>query len=269
MKNPAHGQYPIFSLLLFFFYSIVSVNAQVLVHNDDNQTYTESKTVERSNATFVNVQISFLGGRMNVAGGSNELMNAKFGYSEMKWKPGVEYEVKNKIGNLKVSMPDAGDDIHMNDDNINEWNIRLNNDILLDLSIRLGGGEGDYDLSQLKMNSLEIKLGGGKLNIDLRNASLPKLDFKGIAGEATVDLSGNWKNDLEADFVCGIGELNLKLPEKIGVKVIASGILGEIHASDFFKEGSTYTNSAYKKTKITLNIDIFGGIGNVNLELVD
>jgi predicted membrane protein len=82
-------------------------------------------------------------------------------------------------------------------------------------------------------------------------------------------LSGKWNNDLDADFVCGFGELTLKLPENIGVKVKATGIMGNVEAPGFSKDGSTYTNDAFRKTKVTLYIDIFGGIGNVNLDLVE
>lgn len=241
----------------------------VISFNLKGKEFKETKSVKKGDATFVNAQISFLGGRIDISGGSQELMNARFEYSEMKWKPEVTYDVKNKIGNLKLWMPDAGDDISISDDDVNDWDIRLSNNTPMDLSIKLGGGEGNYNLSQLKMNSLEIKLGGGRLDIDLRNSSLPKLDFKAIAGEASLDLSGKWQNDLDADFVCGFGELNLRLPKNVGVNVKATGILGNIDAPGFSKEGSTYTNDAYQKTKVTLYIDIFGGIGNVNLELVE
>ena len=231
--------------------------------------YRERKSVNKGKATFVNVEIAFLGGTIDVSGGARELMDARFEYSDMEWKPEIEYDIKNKIGNLKVTMPDAADDININDEDLNQWDIKLNNDIPMDLTIKLGGGEGYYDLNNLKMNSLEIKLGGGKLDIDLKNSSLPRLDFKAVAGEATLDLSGKWSNDLDADFVCGFGELNLKLPENISVIVKASGIMGNVEAPGFSKDGSTYTNEAYRKTKVTLYIDIFGGIGNVNLELVE
>jgi len=231
--------------------------------------FKEKKSVNKGEATFVNVQIAFLGGSIDVSGGARELLDARFEYSEMEWKPEIEYRLKNKIGNLKVSMPDAEDDISINDEDVNNWDIQLNNDIPMDLSIKLGGGEGFYDLSNLKMNSLEIKLGGGKLDIDLRNSSLPRLDFKAVAGEATLDLSGKWSNDLDADFVCGFGELNLKLPKNISVSVKASGIMGNVEAPGFSRDGSTYTNDAFRKTKVTLYIDIFGGIGNVNLDQVE
>lgn len=231
--------------------------------------FKEKKTINKDEATFVNVEVAFWGGKIDISGGARELMDANFEYSELEWKPEVDYRLKNKIGNLKVSMPDAEGEINLNDEDLNQWDIRLNNDIPMDLNIKLGGGEGYYDLCNLKMNSLEIKLGGGKLNIDLKNSSLPRLDFKAVAGEAIIDLSGKWNNDLDADFVCGFGELTLKLPENIGVKVKATGIMGNVEAPGFSKDGSTYTNDAYRKAKITLYIDIFGGIGNVNLELVE
>jgi len=246
---------------------LIFLASNVSGKNGPGDSFKGKKSVNKGSATFVNVQINFLGGTMDISGGSKKLMNAKFEYSASVWKPEIEYKMRDKIGNLKLYMPDAEDDININDEDINEWDIKLNNDVRMDLSIKLGGGEGNYDLSQLKMNSLEIRLIGGKLDIDLRNSSLPRLDFKAFAGEANVDLSGKWENDLDADFVAGVGELNLKLPQKVGVRVHASGILGNIEAPGFIKEDNYYTNDAFRNTKITLYIDIFGGIGNVNLEL--
>ena len=229
----------------------------------------ESKTISKKNATLVNVDISFLGGTMVVSGGASDLLDAQFEYSRDRWQPQIDYAMKNKIGNLKISMPEADKNFSTNDDDVNAWDIKLNNNTLIDLSIKLGGGEGTYDLSELKMNNLVIRLLGGKLDIDLQNSSLPRLNFKAFAGEATVDLSGKWENDLNADFVGGVGELNLKLPEKVGVRVHATGILGNVEAPGFTKDGSDYTNDAFRKTKVTLYIDILGGIGNVRLDLVD
>jgi len=269
MKNLIKNQVLILFFIAFATILFVGLNSNIFAKFDNSDRHTESKSVSKGKATFVNVQISFLGGTMDVSGGSKKLMTAKFEYSEQKWKPKVDYHVKNNIGNLKVWMPDADDDISIDDDDLNEWDIRLTNNVPMDLSIKLGGGVGNYDLHSLTMNSLEIRLGGGKLKIDLRNSSLPRLDFKAIAGEATLDLSGKWENDLDADFICGVGELNLKLPDKVGVRINATGILGNINAPDFTKEDNTYTNDAYHETDVTLYIDIFGGIGNINLELVE
>lgn len=267
MKIQRQNNKAIFTIVIFTFLFSLAFNLNIFAQNENKKTYTASKSINKDDATFVNVQVSFLGGKIDISGGSKQLINAKFEYSEKEWKPEIEYNVKNKIGNLKIWMPDVGDDISINDDDVNNWDIRLNNATPMDLNIKLGGGEGNYDLSQLKMNSLEIRLGGGKLDIDLKNSSLPRLDFKAVAGEATVDLRGDWNNALEADFVCGFGELNLKLPQKVGVKVKATGILGSIDAPGFSKEGSNYTNDAYGTTKATLYIDIFGGIGNVHLKM--
>jgi predicted membrane protein len=250
-------------LLVFFF------TCKLIGKNNSSEQFKEEKLICKKNETLVNVQISFLGGELSVTGGASDLVNATFEYSRSEWQPEIDYSVENKIGNLKIWMPEADKNFNSDEDDINEWDLKLHSNTLMDLSIKLGGGEGTYDLSKLKMNSLEIRLLGGELDIDLHNSSLPKLNFKALAGEANVDLSGKWDNDLNADFVGGVGELNLKLPEKVGVRVHASGILGNIEAPGFIKENSNYTNDAYQKTKATLYIDIFGGIGNVNLKLVE
>ena len=87
------------------------------------------------------------------------------------------------------------------------------------------------------------------------------------AGEATVDLTGNWKSDVAAQIHGGVGRATLRLPRDVGVYVIAHGGLGAINASGFRKQGDAYVNDLYEKSPVTLNLEIEGGVGEINLEL--
>jgi len=46
-----------------------------------------------------------------------------------------------------------------------------------------------------------------------------------------------------------------------------AGGLGAINASDFQKQGDAYVNDVYGKSPVTLQIEVEGGVGEIDLEL--
>ena len=43
--------------------------------------------------------------------------------------------------------------------------------------------------------------------------------------------------------------------------------LGAIHADGFQKQGDAYVNDQYGRSPVTLQIEVEGGVGEINLEL--
>jgi hypothetical protein len=58
------------------------------------------------------------------------------------------------------------------------------------------------------------------------------------------------------------------VPSKVGVRVRAEGGLGKIDAEGFQREGEAYVNDAYGDSDVSLNVDVRGGVGSINLEVV-
>jgi hypothetical protein len=58
------------------------------------------------------------------------------------------------------------------------------------------------------------------------------------------------------------------VPSEVGVRVRAEGGLGKINAEDFQREGEAYVNDAYGDSDVSLNVDVRGGVGTINLEVV-
>ena len=211
---------------------------------------TESQSVELDDAESVRTELRQGFGKLNLSGGAEQLMEANFSYNVAEWEPEVDYDGGSQ-GTLTVQQGGSeGDGISLLglDDARNEWDIRLNNGVPIDLSIDMGAGENDLRLGTLALTALDLQMG---------------------AGVATVDLTGDWDQDLEASIQGGAGEATLRLPRDVGVQVDAEGGIGEINASGLTKDGNTYTNEAYGSSDTTLSIDFEGGVGQVNLEVGD
>jgi hypothetical protein len=150
----------------------------------------------------------------------------------------------------------------------NEWDLRFNEDVPIEMSIDLGAGRTDLALGSLALTELNIEAGAGDVNLDLSGSqSLSRLEFDMGAGAITLDLTGDWQEDLGATIRGGVGEINLKLPKDVGVRLEVNTGIGGIDSSGLSKDGDTYTNDAYGESDVTLRIDIAGGIGQINLDV--
>jgi hypothetical protein len=85
-------------------------------------------------------------------------------------------------------------------------------------------------------------------------------------GELTIDLGGSRTTGLQAGINGGVGDVKLVLPRKTGVRVKVSG-LGGVDAAGLKKQGGYYINDAYGKTTHSVNINVNGGLGNLELAL--
>ncbi len=205
---------------------------------------TENKTVQLGAAKSVDVEIHMGAGELSLAGGAKELMEGEFAYNVPQWKPEVDYRVSGGTGRLTIQQ--HGDSHGPHGGQKNQWDLRLNNRVPMELRVELGAGKSNLVLGSLSLQNLEVHMG---------------------VGEAIVDLGGDWKNNLRANIEGGVGKATVRLPRDVGVEVHATGGIGEIRADELTKQGDTYVNEAHGKSPITLKIDVSGGVGEIDLQL--
>jgi hypothetical protein len=227
----------------------------------------DSEVVELGAAEEVTAEIAMGAGRLEIDGGASDLMEAQFTYNVEEWKPVVSYDVSDGFGRLKVDQPDSREvPLDMGELRY-EWDLRFNEAVPIDMEITLGAGDSQLELDNLTLNSLRFEGGAGDVAIDLSGSTLRDLDVRMGAGDVAVDLSGKWHQDLAADMKGGLGRATVFLPNDVGVRVTVQGGLGQVNAAGMNKNGDVYTNDAYGESEVTLEIDIEGGVGEINLEL--
>jgi len=219
------------------------------VSSDDvrvGELRTESKSVELGDAKSVRVKMVLGAGDLVVTGGAKKLLEADFTYNVAKLKPEVEFT----DGTLVVQHPDVRGYRTLQDirDFRNEWDLRLNNDVPMNLSLDMGAGTSNLQLAGLSLTGLDISLG---------------------ASESTIDLSGDWAQDLGVSIEAGAADLTVRLPSDIGVRVEVEAGPTVVNAPGLTKDGNVYTNAAYGVSDVTLQIDLQAGIGLINLLEID
>lgn len=228
---------------------------------------TKSQTVELGDADSVDVEIQMGAGELDVSGGASELLEATFTYNVEELNPRASYD----NGRLVVEDSDVAEGFGSLldlDEYRNEWDLKLNEDVPMVMTINLGAGLSHLALGALALTSLNINGGAGDVDVDLTGSqSLSRFDFEMGAGEVTIDLTGDWQNDLDARLSGGLGEITIRLPGDVGVSVDVETGIGGVNASGLTKDGDIYTNDAYGASDVTLRIDIEGGVGQINLEV--
>jgi hypothetical protein len=209
--------------------------------HSSNELQEHSRTVDRQGAKSVDVSLETSAGEFNISGGSSHLLEADFKYSDSYETPRVDYNVDGGVGHLNISQD--GTSTHFGSSH-NEWNLRLSNDVPLELKVEMGAGRGRLLLRDLPVTRLDMTMG---------------------AGQADVDLTGDRKNDLTANLEGGVGQVTIRLPRKVGVVVRASGGIGSISAHGFRHEDDEYTNEAYGKSPAMIHLKVEGGVGQINL----
>jgi hypothetical protein len=206
----------------------------------------ESQSVDLGDAKSVRVEINLGAGNLELTGGAEKLLEANFNYNVAKLKPEVEYT----NGTLVVRQPDVRGlpTLQGIADYRNEWGLHLNDEVPMDLSVDVGAGTSDLQLAGLSLTRLDITLG---------------------AGIYTVDLSGDWARDLDVTIDAGAAEVRVQLPKNVGARIKVEEGPHLIEATSLARDEDGYTNAAYGKSDVTMQVDIKAGIGRINLEVED
>lgn len=202
----------------------------------------DTKSVERQNAKSISAHIEIPAGQLTLSGASVSLVDADFDYNESEGKPDVQYSVTGDRGQLDITQKREGG-VHIGNTR-NDWNLRMANDIPIELSVNMGAGHDDLRLRGMNVTRLEVNMG---------------------AGELDLDLTGQRKTDLDATIQGGVGSATVRLPREVGVEVHATGGIGSISAHGLKRDGDAYVNDAFGKTPISIKMTIEGGVGEINL----
>ena len=200
-----------------------------------------TKIVEPQRAKSAHAKLEMSAGQLTINGGSANLLEADFNYSDSYDEPRVEYTVAEGVGQLTVSQDSRS--VHIGHSE-NDWSLHFSKDLPLELKIDMGAGQG---------------------NLHLRDVPLTRLDLSIGAGQVDVDLTGDRKTDLTANIEGGVGQANIRLPKNVGVIVHASGGIGSVESHGLKHEDDTYTNDAYGRTPATIRLKVEGGIGQIVL----
>jgi hypothetical protein len=206
------------------------------------ETTTETKTVERAKVEMTRAEITMGAGELELQGGAKALFEGKFTTNLDRSRPDVRFESTGFRGHLSVRQRNSGGVI--GGKVVNRWEMKLADDVPLDLDVTLGAGESILKLGSLTLRSGEVKLGAGRCEVDLR---------------------GTTRRSYELRLRGGVGEAVVYVPRDAGVTAEAAGGIGEIDVRGLNREGRSWRSANYGQTPHTIRLDLKGGIGSIRI----
>jgi hypothetical protein len=201
----------------------------------------ESRSVDLDKAEKVRVELKMPVGELDLRGDAQKLLDADFTYNVPAWKPDIRYHSAGAAGDLVMEQHGS---TSSTGNTKNHWDLRLNNNVPLDLRVEFGAGEARLNLGSLSLRSVDVEMGAGTLRMDLR---------------------GTPKNEYSVRIRGGVGDATVNLPREVGISASASGGLGDISVTGLHKTGDRYVNDAYERAAVRIRLDIQGGVGSIKL----
>ncbi len=232
----------------------------------------------------VKMELAMGAGKLEVSGGSTNLIEGTVRYNVESWKPvvtrsGNEFSLKQEAKNVR-GIP--GTNL------VNDWNLKLSDTVPLDLQIEAGAYEGKIDFSGVHLRSLNIADGASKSEVrfnspnpermdklayktgasqvslyNLANANFSEMDFESGAGNYLLDFGGTLQNDATVNIKSGVSAITIQVPKGMAVKVDHTGELNSINVEgDWQSSGDIYRASGSGST-LTIHVEM--GVGSLKL----
>jgi hypothetical protein len=197
----------------------------------------DSTNVERSN-----IELNMGAGQMILNGGAPKLVDGTFTYNVESWKPVVTSSINGTHATVTIKQPNSS---HGGGKAKYSWDLSLNDHVLTDLTINCGAGQAQMNLGTLTLRSLQVHMGAGQVRLDL-SGSEPTHDYD-------VKIEG------------GVGQAEIRLPKGVGVWASAHGGIGSVNVTGLEKRGDHWENDLYNKSKVTVKLEVNGGIGEIKI----
>jgi hypothetical protein len=202
----------------------------------------DTQSVELGKFEMARVEIKMGVGELRVDGGASHLVDADFNYNVPALKPRLISNTSTFRADVKIEAPTDG---FTASNTRNEWNLKLNDGVPLNLVMHLGTGEARMNLGTVQLQNLQVNVGVGELNLDLR---------------------GHPTKDYDVEIHGGVGDATVLLPNSVGIAASAKGGVGDISVEGMQKRGERWENDAYVNAKVRIHLDISGGVGDIRLK---
>jgi hypothetical protein len=127
------------------------------------------------------------------------------------------------------------------------WELRLTQNVPLNLMISTGVGEATLDLERLQLTALDVDTG---------------------VGETTITLPG--QGGFRAEIDGGIGQVTILIPASLGVRIEANAGIGSVDVEgDFTQNDKVYTSANYDRAEDKAEVKVSGGVGSITIRRIE
>jgi len=219
--------------------------AETALETETTQEVEISPEVEEySELERASIELNLDVGKLNIAESTPLLYECISQYRYNEFEPFEKFSRTEKEANILIyHSPTTKRRISNNIRN--HWQLKLNNEIIYNLSIKTGAINADCNLSAFKIEKLYIESGASNINL-----VLPQYNSKII-----IDT--------------GVSNIDIAIPKDVGATVnIDSGIAVK-DLDNFIKRDDVYISYNYNESEFKTEIEIDCGVSHINIDYID
>jgi hypothetical protein len=171
-----------------------------------------------------------------------------------------------------------------------ELALELARGVPMRLDLEFGAVRADLDLGGLHLTALELSTGASQSTVDLSelnrgrittarfevgaaeftarrlgNLNAERIEFDAGVGSLTLWLNGEWQRDARLSIDMGLGALELRVPEGLGIQLRKDSFLTSFDSEGLVKRGSTYESLDWASASRKVTIDLDAAFGSVKV----
>lgn len=259
-------------------------------HGQSWRTLTESRQITEERE--LDVRIEYAAGQFTVRrADEGVLYRMSLRYDEDDFEPVVRY----REGSLRVGIDGRDRKIRVGKGGAaGHLDLDLAPSLPMDLRMEFGAVRAELDLGGLALTHLEMTTGASETLLDVSRPNPVSLDVAELkvgaaqfearrlgnlnaariavdagVGDITLDLTGRWQRNATLTVDMGVGSLELRVPESLGVRLRKDSFLTAVDAGDLEKDGDTYVSPGYDQAQWHLDVDIDAAFGKIAVVVVD
>lgn len=135
------------------------------------------------------------------------------------------------------------------------------------MDLSTGASESRVDISEpngVPMSSAEFEVGAADFHVrNLGNLNAKTITVDAGVGSVVLDFRGRWQRDANVSVDMGLGSLELRFPEGLGVRVVKNTFLTSLDSEGLVKRGDSYYSLDWDEAqyRVTVSVDaVLGGI---------
>jgi len=249
------------------------------------RTVTMSRQLEDGDEVEVSVEYSV--GRFSVRSVDEGLLyRMNLRYDEDRFEPVAEYSGHR----LDIGVESQGRSRGRGDRESGEFELELARGVPMDLDMEFGAVQADFDLGGLALTGLELSTGASESIIDisepnrmemgtarfevgaaeftlhnLGNLNAERIEFDAGVGSLVLGLDGEWQRDAHLSIDMGLGALELRVPEGLGIRLRKDSFLTSLDSEGLVKRGDIFESLDWNDADRQVTIDLDAAFGSVKV----
>jgi hypothetical protein len=246
--------------------------------------------------TRLRVNLQYAAGVLRIgAGAATELYRMDVSYDQDRFVPRSEFDAASGQVLLGVETAGRGGLRVVSQKQLRQMaRVAFSPGVDLALDVGLGAVDADVELGGLRLTDLNLETGASRAvirfsqpngtrcqtaqfsagaaelsAIGLGNSRCDRIEFEGGVGKVVLDFGGTWTATSAVEVKMAMGELTLRLPRQVGVRVTLDKFLSSFHPSGLVRQGDRFESPGYDRDSRHLDIEVTSAVGEVRVEWVN